>query len=459
MDRLQYLLKVTFRNLFAFKKLTVINLLGLSLSLMVSILIFVYIHYETSFDNFNTNSDKIYRIVTKNIQDGTVGASTPLALSDVLKSDFPEIGKVISLIRTWEEIKVDNKRFNESKGAIVEKDFFELFSFPLVRGNPDTFFEDPFSAVVTRQFAEKMFGSSNPMGKTFEYEENIFTINGVIDNIPSNSMFQFDYFLSEKYRYKSYPDINERWYHFGLFTFVTFKGNNFPEGFEQKLSGIEDKYYPDFMKSRHNYQVVDFKGSHMNASLTGDLAPSITPLYLWILAVIACAILVIGCLNSMNISISIVRKRMVAIGIKKVNGAGKGEIIRDYFIEISVIVLLSLVVSLFGVFFLFPGFNNLLGKNIEYTIFDPFVWSGIALFGMITILMSGSYPSFLLAKSECVNSILLKKTDGGNNLTFQKSFVVIQFAITIVLCASQFLNFKQISFMHHPIFKHQTYFS
>jgi putative ABC transport system permease protein len=449
MGNLKYNFRIAFRNLQANRKFTVINIIGLALGLTVSLLIFIYIHYENSFDSFNKNADNIYRIVEKNIQDGEVGASTPLALSDVLKDDYPEIDKVIGLIRTYKDIEVDNNKFREAKGAIVEKEFFDLFNFPINVGNSETIFNDPFDAVITKTFAGKLFGTSEVLGNTFQYEENTFTVVGIVDDLPTNSIFRFDYFLSDKYRYKTYPDLHERWYNFGLYTFVTFKGDNLPPGFEQKLSEIEDKYYPDFMKDRHNYQVIKFKGSHLNSTLAADMVSPVTPVYLLILGIIAFAILLIACLNFMNISISILQKRMVTVGIKKVNGATQRGLIGNLFSEISIAVVISLTISLVGIFILLPLFNSLLGKNIELNLLDPFLWVAIFSFGLITIIISGFYPSILVSKAESITALLANKTKKRNNVSFQKSFVVLQFSIVIILCVSQFLIFKQISFMQN----------
>ena len=231
MNSLKYFLRIYLRNLFTYKRFAFINIIGLSVGITVSLLILLYIRYETSFDNYNPNAGQIYRIAAENIQEGTLGATTPIALSDVLRKDYPEIDKVIGLMKTWEAIKVGKERFEDVNGAIVEKDFFTLFNIPLIAGNQQSIFGDPYEAVVTSDFSAKIFGNENAIGKTFEYENHLFTITGLIRPIPSNSLLKADFFLSDAYRYKSYPDLSERWYEFGLFTFVTFKGGRIPDGF------------------------------------------------------------------------------------------------------------------------------------------------------------------------------------------------------------------------------------
>jgi hypothetical protein len=236
MGRLTYFLGLSIRNLFTNKKFAWINILGLSIGVTISLLILLYVRFETSFDNFNPNAARIYRIAVKNLQDGSIRASTPLALSDVLKKDYPEIDKVIGLLTTEDDLKVGEERFENIKGAVVEKEFFNLFNFPLISGDQSTIFQDPFEAVITRKLAEKLFGNIDVLGKTFTYENYTFTITGIINNIPSNSIFDSDFFLSDTFRYKYFPDIHERWYHFGLFTFVTFNGRTVPDGFENRLA-------------------------------------------------------------------------------------------------------------------------------------------------------------------------------------------------------------------------------
>jgi putative ABC transport system permease protein len=454
MGRLTYFLGLSIRNLFTNKKFAWINILGLSIGVTISLLILLYVRFETSFDNFNPNAARIYRIVVKNLQDGSIRASTPLALSDVLKKDYPEIDKVIGLLTTEDDLKVGEERFENIKGAVVEKEFFNLFNFPLISGDQSTIFQDPFEAVITRKLAEKLFGNIDVLGKTFTYENYTFTITGIINNIPSNSIFDSDFFLSDTFRYKYFPDIHERWYHFGLFTFVTFNGRTVPDGFENRLANIEKQYYPDFMKGRHNYLVTEFKGSHLNPSLENDILPGVNPLYLLILSAIALGILVIACLNFMNISMANAGKKSIETAIKKVNGATPGLLIGDFFAEIAFLVFVSLLISLFGVFQLLPYFNILIEKNIVVNFSDSILWAGMTGFGILAIIISGLYPSIALARPSPVKVLLHNKEADKNKMTFQKSFVVLQFIIAIILGIVQLFIFKQIAFMQN----HETGF-
>jgi putative ABC transport system permease protein len=450
MASLKYFLRIYVRNLFIYKKFAFINIIGLSVGVTVSLLILLYVRYETSFDNFNPNAEHIYRIVGKNIQNGSVGVSTPVALSDVLKKDYPEIDKVIGLIRTWDVVKVKNERFDNLKGAIVEKEFFNLFNLPLTSGNLGSIFQDPFEVVITSELANTLFGNKDPMGKTLEYENQTFTVTGIIEPIPSNSIFQdFDYFLADGYRYKSYPDLGDRWYEFGLLTFITFKGNLMPEGFEQKLSNIEKQYYPDFMKNRYNYLVTSFKGSHLDPTLENDLTPTIAPIYLWILSAIAIGILVIACLNFINISIAGAAKRNIETGIKKVHGAAAHSLIGEVFAEIAVIILISLFISFIGVYLLLPSFKGLIEKNIVIDFTDPVFWIGVVGFGVLTTLGSGLYPAIVFSRPSPVRVLLQRRGAVKNKMTFQKGFVVLQFAISIILGITLLFIGKQISFLQN----------
>ena len=444
-----FFLRIYIRNLFTNKEFRWINIIGLSVGVTVSLLILLYVRYETSFEQFNPNAGNIYRIVTKNNQDGSIGAATPLALSDVLISDYPEIEKVTSLIIKREAVKTADERYDNFNGAIVGKDFFSLFNFPLKAGNPSTLFQEPYEAVVTKHFASVLFGNTDPLAKTFEFENQTFTVTGIIEDLPSNSIFSFDYFLSDKFRYKYYPDLNERWYDFGLYTFVTFHGNRVPDDFENKLSSVEEKYFPDFMKNRLKFLITSFKGSHLNPLLGGDLKSGVTPGLLWTLSLVAFGILVIACLNFMNISIANSSKRNTGTAIKKVTGATSAKLIRDFFTELAFIVLCSMIISLFGTYLLLPIFNRIIEKSLEINLSDPVLWIGLAGFGVFTILLSGLYPSIVLARPSPMK-ILLHNRDGcRKKMTFQKSIVVMQFIITVALLITQLFIFKQIKFMQN----------
>jgi putative ABC transport system permease protein len=455
MGKLLFFLKVNIRNLFTNKKFAWINILGLSVGVTISLLILLYVRYETSFDNFNPNSGRIYRIVTGSLQDGTVSAATPLALSDVLKKDYPELDKVISLMGTFMHVKRGNDIFENLRGAVVEKDFFSLFNCPLVAGNKETLFSDPYEAVLTRKTAEKLFGTGDVLGKTIEIEHSVFTITGLINTIPSNSVLDYDYFLSDKFRYIAFTDLKDRWYHFGLRTYVTFKSVSEPAGFEKKLENIETTYYPDFMKGRNRYIVKPFKGSHLDTSVEDNTVPPVNPSYLWILSAIALGILIIACLNFINISTANASKRNVETAIRKISGASPGTLIGDFFAEISFLVIISLFVSIFCIYLLLPVFSRVIEKNITVNLSDPVLWAGLAGFGVLTILISGIYPSVKLSRPSPVKVLLHSEGGDRQKLTFGKSFVILQFTLTVILAVAQIFIIKQIGFMKN----HETGFN
>ena len=449
MEKLNYLLRIIIQNLFLRRKFVFINIVGLAIGLTVSLLILIYVRYEISFDNFNPNAKNIYRIAKENLQDGSISATTPLALSDVLKKDYTEIDRVVGLMQTWEPIEVNDVKYENLKGAIVEKGFFGLFNFPLIIGDQDKIFHDPYEAIVTSKLASKLYGDSNPVGKTLKYEDHLFTITGVMNPMPSNSIFNFDFFLSNRYRYITYPDLSDRWYEMGLSTFITFNGNKVPDGFEGKLQNIEKQYYPDFMKNRHKYLLKNFKGSHLDPSLQNDLVAAVPPLYLWILSAIALGILVIACLNFINISIASAGKRSIETGIRKVNGASSGVLIGNFFAEITIIVFISLGIAFMGVYLLLPSFNQLIEKNIFIDLSDSVFWAGTIGFCLLTILLSGLYPSLVLSRPSPVKVLLQNKIAVQSKMTFQKGFVVLQFSMTILLAITLLFIFKQVSFMQN----------
>jgi len=453
MGRLSFFFQVTIRNLFRIKKFVWVNIIGLSVGVTVSLLILLYVRYETSFDNYNPNARNIYRIVTKNLQDGSLMAATPRALSDVLKKDYPEIDKVIGLMNIRDDIKIGDKRFDKFKGVIAEKEFFDFFNLPLQTGNKLTIFDDPYEAVITQKLSIVLFGNEDPLGKTFECDKYTFTITGVINNIPSNSILNFDYIISDKFRYKYYPDLSQRWYDFGLFTFITFKGNIVPAGFECRLKNIEEQYYPDFMKNWNNLLVAGFKGTHLNPVFEYDIVPGVSPVYLWLLSAIALSVLVIACLNFMNISIANSDKRIETV-IKKISGASPKVLIADFFSESAFLVFISILISFYAVYLLFPLFKILVGKDIVVDLSDSILWIGIAGFCILTTLISGLYPAVFLSRPSPARVLLNDKESAGNKFTLQKGFVVLQFSITIILGITQLFIIKQISFMQ----KHETGF-
>ncbi|NJK96722.1 MAG: FtsX-like permease family protein, partial [Bacteroidales bacterium] len=187
------------------------------------------------------------------------------------------------------------------------------------------------------------------------------------------------------------------------------------------------------MKNRHQYKVIPFKGSHLNASLQNDLMTPVAPVYLWILSAIAIGILVIACLNFINISIANSARKYLVSGIKKVHGASRRSLIQEIFAEMSFIVIISLLLALAGIFYFLPSFNTLLGKAITFNFTDPVLWFGLLLIGLFTIVFSSLYPALALSRPSPVKVMLNKKIRLSSEMNFQKGFVVLQFSITTVL--------------------------
>lgn len=449
MTSISYFIKLSFRNLFKRKSFSIINIAGLTIGITASIFILLYVRYETSFDNHNPQAGNIYRIVEKQKQDGVIYAAAPQPLSVTLNRDFPEVEHAVGISNLTSDILVAEARYPQVSLAMTEKEFFTMFNFPLIMGDSDRVFRDANGAVITQSFAESVFGNADPLGKTMEIHGNSFEIRGICKNMPSNSLFPFDVMVSDLFRYKMLPNWDDRWWNGGLFTFVTFVNQQVPANFEDMLLNMQQKYYPDYLLNRHEHLVMPFKNSHLNPVILGDLKPAVSLLYMWILGSIAIAILIIACINFINISIAMATKRHVETGIKKVIGANTRFLIRSFLFEMGMLVFIGLVLSMLLIKTLFPYFNQLIDKDITLSFTDPMLWSGLILFGLLAIILSGLYPALYLSRPSPMQVFRTKGLNSRGNSTFQKSVVVLQFVITIALGTGLMFMFKQVNYMQN----------
>lgn len=447
MNTITYFIKLSFRNLFKRKSFSIINITGLTIGITASLFILLYVRYEISFDNHNPNAENIYRIVEKQKQDGIIYAAAPQPLSVKLNSDFPEIEHAVGISNLTSDVLAGEQRYSAVPIAMTEKEFFTMFNFPLVMGNMENVFEDANSVVITRDFSESIFGNENPLGKTLKFHGHTFEITGIINPMPSNSLFNFKVIVSDKFRYISLPNWDERWWNGGLYTFVTFVNQKPVPNFESKLLDMQEEKYPDYLLNRHEHLVIPFKNSHLNADLLGDLKPAVSPLYMWILGGIALAILIIACINFINISIAAATRRHVETGIKKVIGANTRFLVQSFFVEMGLLVVIGLFLSILLIKALFPHFSQLIDKQISFSLSDPVLWTGLILFGLLAILISGLYPALYLSKPSPIQVFRTKGLSRHGNSRFQKSFVVLQFVVTIALGTGLMFMFKQVNYM------------
>ncbi|MCX6584765.1 MAG: ABC transporter permease [Candidatus Aminicenantes bacterium] len=440
------------RNIRKHKGYSFINISGLAVGIACCILILMWVQDELSFDRFNENADEIYRVVMKKkiAENAIDSVLTPNPLGEALKKDFPEISNVTRAltIDNW-VVQYGEKRFLNDVIAMTEPSFFEMFTFPFVRGNPQTSFNDKRSLVITERFARKYFGDEDPMGKVIKFSGFDFNVTGVIKNVPLNSHIMFDCaFPLTNLREFAHIEL-ESWGGRHIFsTYIQVQKNISWKELEKKSSGLVRKYVPQADIDIYLQPLTDI---HLKSKFDGDLRNynQGNIVYVYLLSTIALCILFIACFNYMNLSTARSADRAKGIAIRKVSGASRIDIIKQFLGEAIILSFIALIFAVILVYFLLPVFNDMSSKHLTFGLFGSlsFVLELIALAVFIGCI-SGSYPALLLSSFQPV-SILKgsRSTPKKKGAYLRKSLVILQFAIAIILILSTVVIYTQLEFL------------
>jgi len=275
----------------------------------VTLLIFSFVNFETSYDNFHNEGNLIYRIIS--VDKGTGGidyrATTPLPLPEVVRADIKDAELTTGLTHFLSEnepVQIENQTFFNLIGYTTDSCFLKIFNFQMISGNQSTLFENPESVVLTQSTAKKLFGNENPLGRVLTIEKFNFTVVGILKDLPENSVFKFNLLVSHLILKKMHPDLAHLWWWGGSLTFIKIYPNQSIESVRKSLAAIPDKYFPDFLKGRETYDVQPLENIHLDNRVLGDYIPPVSSNYLYILMAIAIGVLFIACANFANLSTS-----------------------------------------------------------------------------------------------------------------------------------------------------------
>jgi ABC-type antimicrobial peptide transport system permease subunit len=430
-------IKITWRNIRNHKIYSFINIMGLAVGMACCILILLWIQDEVSFDKFHENYSDIYRTIPE--LQGTKYSSNPLALAGVFKEQYPEVRQMTRFCLRFWLIKHVEKIYEE-RGALVDDDFLKMFTFPLIQGTPETVFASRDSIVLTERTAAKYFGTQDPIGKSLLINNNTeLLVTGVLKDVPLNSHLQFDFLASMRLM----GEREHTSWSYEARTYALLEKNIFLPDFADKISGFVMEH-DKRTRSKVVLHIQPLSQIHLY-SLNGT-DPVI---FVYIFLTIAVAILIIACINFINLSTARSNTRAKEIGMRKVVGAEKADIIRQFIGESMIISVVALLVALGMVYLFLPAFNNLAEKqltlNIAGNVSTLFLLPGIILF---TGLASGSYPAFLLSSFRPVNVLKKGKLQSGSGgFILRKILVIGQFAATIVLIIGTIVMYKQLNYV------------
>ncbi len=442
-------MKVAFRNIIRHRGFSFINITGLAVGMACCILIFLWIEDEKSYDQFHEKGENLY-IVATHIKYGShtsTSSGTPSALGPALKNEYPEVINSVRFCNGPHALyfSFEDKRFREEVEA-VDPSFLEMFSFPMVSGDPETALDDPHAIVMSEEMAAKYFGADNPVGQTIRVDNTYdFTVTGVFEDVPHNSILQFDYlmniaFLKEHWRS---PEMLNRWSNLSFTTFVQLRDKVSPEVFSSKITERINKEFP-------RDDVKPFLWPFTKIYLHGLGTGGGRILRVRMLSMVALFVLVLACINFMNLTTARSGMRAKEIGMRKVSGAYKIDIVKQFFGESVLIAFLSLVLGVLLVLLLLPVFSGLTGKVLSLNVSEnPLLVVGLLGIVWVTGLLAGSYPALLMSSFQPVKIMRGSAGAGSKKSSFRKILVVFQFVVTVTLIIRTVVVYEQLDYMRN----------
>ncbi|MEQ9404631.1 MAG: ABC transporter permease [Cyclobacteriaceae bacterium] len=431
---IRYFLKTTLRNFLRHKVSSLINLIGLTTGLCCAFFIYLWVQDEFTINKFHKEDDRLYRVMEFQTYSNETFAtnSTPGILGENLKLDFPDIKYAATTTWIGKSLLSHENVFFKENGYHVGEDFFNIFTYPLLVGNPDNVLKDKSSICISRNVANKFFGSiENAVGKTLRYEDDRnFIVSGVFENINPKSTYIFDFVLP----FEDFKDDNEwvlSWGNNGPHTYVRLQDGVSPEDVTQKISGYiklkneEDESNVDLFLKRYSEQYL--YGKYTNGVPDGGRIE-----YVRLFSIIAIFILVIACINFMNLSTARASKRAHEVGVRKAIGADRATLIRQYIGEAILIALLSMILAILIVLLFLPQFNIITDKNITMDFTPELIVVSISTV-LLTGIMAGSYPALYLTHFNPVQVLKGEIKSSVGELWARKGLVIFQFTITIIL--------------------------
>jgi putative ABC transport system permease protein len=442
-------LKIALRSLRRHKIISFINVIGLAVGIACSALILLYVRHELSFDQYHQNKEQIYRLVSK-VQGASYEAvaKVPGPWSVAAQKDFPEIEKVARFVFFNETlVSRSEKRFYESGGFFADSTTFEVFSFSLLQGNPETALKQPNAIVVTKTFAEKYFGEENALGQTLTFDnQNQYQVTGVMANVPANSHFTFD-FLVPMATYASPRRDNWQWLQF--YTYVLLKAGASPQAVAEKFPALLRQNLEANLAAPYAPYLQPLTDIHLRSHLFREMQPNSDVAYIYIFSAVAGFILLIACINFMNLTTARAATRAKEVGVRKVTGADRLQLVKQFLGEALLISFLALLLALVCIDALLPVFNSLTNRVLTINYFADITLS-LSLIGITLVvgLISGSYPAFVLSNFKPVNA-LKGKLPGSSRTWLRKGLVVFQFAISAFLIIATGIVYNQLDYIQN----------
>lgn len=447
---------VAIRNFLRDKWYSLLNILGLTIGMTFSVFLIFYIMDELSYDKYNEKADRICRInayVKEPDKDTMKWAITPFPMAAALSKDYPEVEEAV---RLWDNgktmFKNGGQRFYEDKIFFADSNVFKVFTHRFIEGNPQNALIAPNSLVLTQSLAVKYFGNSSAyVGKTLESAGgDVYKVTAVIKDVPKNSHLLFNALLSRS----SLPaDFANNWGGFGFYSYVLLKPNVNAATFQAKLAPLYDKYLAEIfaqfnIKMRFGVQPITDIHLHSDTANEPEELGSLS--YIYIFSAVSFFMLLIACINYMNLTTARSARRAKEIGIRKVTGSNKRQLVLQFLLESTLTALLALLLSIGFIALFLSTFNTLAGKFIGYTtLFQPVMLLILLSVVVFVGVVGGSYPAFYLSKFNPVDVLKGSLSKGSSNVTLRRALVVVQFSISMIMLICTWVVYEQMTYLRN----------
>jgi putative ABC transport system permease protein len=457
-------LKTAVRNLKKNLGFTAINVLGLSVGLATCLLIVFYVVDELSYDKYNTKADRIYRVTIDAMLNGHGGkyATSEGPLEAALKDNFPEIEKVTRMIdyngiavsASKFSIRKGNSNIQERKVVYTESSLFDVFTLPMIAGDTKHSLDDPHTAVITESTAQKYFGKTDAVGQVLTINDtSLYRVTGVIKDIPLQSHFNYDFFLS----FSTLPESHwTGWGYSGVHNYLLLRPGANIKSLEARIAQLEIKNSPASPKvwtTGGNYlktELTPLLDIHLRSNAELELDKGGSMQYVYIFSFIAVIILLIACVNFMNLSTARSSNRAKEVGVRKVLGSARGNLIAQFLTESTLVTLISTFIAIALAILMMPLFNQVAGKQLGFTL-QSLTWLIPSLIVIVLIVgfLAGSYPALYLSGFQPIQVLKGKLSTGFKNSFLRSSLVVFQFGISIMLIICTLVIYNQLNYIHN----------
>ncbi len=458
-------LKIALRNLRKQPGYTFINVTGLAVGIACCILIVLFVRDELSYDRFHADADRIYRVVMDGkIADRILHAPvTPAPMAATLVDEVPEVEAATRLFTLAQQtlVRYEDRQFVEERFFFADSNFFDLFTVELLQGDPQAVLARPNTVVLTTETAARYFPGGEAVGQTIQVDGDDYTVTGIARPLPHNAHFHFDFLATMK----GWPPAeNTFWVSNNLATYVRLREGASPEGFQAKFDAMMEKYagpqiqqflgqsMQDFIKAgnRLTYYLQPLTAIHLGADLEFETEPGGDMAYVYIFSAVAFFILLLACINFMNLATARSAGRAREVGMRKVLGSDRVQLIRQFLAESVLLSLIALVLAVGLAMAALPVLNGLAGKAISHAAFaHPAAIAGLLALGVVVGLLAGSYPAFFLSAFQPITVLKGKFQTSARGAWLRSGLVVFQFAISITLIVSTLVVYNQLTYVRH----------